>query len=169
MIPSDPGRRTFLGTGIKGGHHDQLLHDFCDRHPQIVIVKESEKIVGAVYRKYSQHWWKGSGSKPALSDSRFPKGGDADAGSYHSDWALAKKGGYPLPKTTFENLLSFLLAVDEAWHEWYNANALLAHSGLDDQFTHFSKMVGVQITAFFDYYPPDKFRLRTVFVEASWF
>lgn len=62
MIPSDPGRRAFLSNGIKGGHHDKLLHDFVDSHPQIVIVKEAEKIVGgAVYRKYSQYRWKGSG------------------------------------------------------------------------------------------------------------
>lgn len=115
MIPSDPGRRPFLGTGIKGGHHDNLLHDFVHHHPQIVVVKEAEKLVGgAVYRKYSQYRWQGSGPKPASHDSRFPKPGDALAGTYDSDWVVAKQRGVPHPKTTFSSLQSFLLAVDEA-------------------------------------------------------
>ncbi|MGB0386713.1 MAG: hypothetical protein ACPGWR_18025 [Ardenticatenaceae bacterium] len=170
MIPSDPGRRLFWQAGIKGGHHDKLLHDFVDSHPQYIIVKEAEKLVGGlVYRKYSQYRWKGSGPKPLPHDSRFPKPGDAGAGTSHSDWVLAKRGGVALPKTTFENLLSFLVAADEAWYKWYDANSVKAHSGFDEQFTHFSMFAGIELTGFFDYILPDQFRLRTVFVEASWF
>jgi hypothetical protein len=101
---------------------------------------------------------------------RFPKPGDADAGTFHSDWELAKKGGIPLPKTTFSNLYNFFLEVDEAWHQWYQANKILAHSGVDDKFTYFAMLRGIQVTGFFyEIRSTSQFRLRTAFVEASWF
>lgn len=169
MIPLDPGRRRFLGHGIQGGHHDQFLHDFVKNHPQIVIVKEAEKIVGGiVYRKYSQYRFRGSGIKPRSHDSRFPKPGDAAAGSYHSDWVLAKQKGMPHPKTTFSNLEDFLLVVDEAWFRWYAANSAHVRSGLN-YFTHFSTLFGVLLTGFFRHIPPDQFHFQTLYVEASWF
>ena len=169
MIPSDPGRRLFSQAGIKGGHHDKLLHDFVHNHPQIVIVKEAEKVVGgAVYCKYSQYRWKGSGPKPTPSDSRFPKQGDALAGTYYSDWVVAKQRGVPHPKTTFSNLQNFLLAVDEAWHRWYLVHGHRA-SGKTILFTQTAKFAALDITGYLHHIPPHQFRLQTVFVEASWF
>ncbi|MGB0386989.1 MAG: hypothetical protein ACPGWR_19410 [Ardenticatenaceae bacterium] len=171
MIPLDPGRRTFLRDGINGGHHDGLLHEFINHHPKYVIVKEAQKVAnGVLYRKYSQYRWKGSGPKPKAHDPRFPKPGDADAGTYDSDWALAKQAGVPLPKTTFSTLQDFLPAVDEAWSRWYNANTKLASSKARRPFTHHSTLTGIEVTGFFNYIRlTDQFRLKTVFVEASWF
>jgi hypothetical protein len=169
MIPLDPGRRRFLGHGIQGGHHDHFLHDFVKKHPQIVIVKEAEKAVsGIVYRKYSQYRFRGSGSKPTSYDSRFPKAGDAAAGTYHSDWVLAKQKGMPHPKSTFSSLEDFLLVVDEAWLRWYAAKSAHVSSGVND-FSHFSTLFGVLLTGFFRHIPPDQFHFLTVYVEASWF
>jgi hypothetical protein len=170
MIPADPGRRLFRQAGISGGHHDQLLHEFVNNHLQIVIVKEAQKVArGIMYRQYSQYRWKGSGPKPTLHHSRFPTAGDAAAGTYDSDWVLAKQKGVPLPKTTFSSLQDFLPAVDEAWVLWYQANTILAHSDTVEEFTNLSTFAGIQVTGFFDYIPPDEFSLTTSFVEASWF
>jgi hypothetical protein len=73
MIPLDPGRRTFLQSGLKGGHDDGLLHEFINSHPKYVIVKEAEKVAkGVTYRKYSPYRWQGSGPKPTPHDPRFP-------------------------------------------------------------------------------------------------
>ncbi|MGB0387434.1 MAG: hypothetical protein ACPGWR_21665 [Ardenticatenaceae bacterium] len=170
LIPVDRGRRAFLGDGINGGHHDKLLHEFVNSHPQIVIVKEAQKVArGIIYRQYSQYRWEGSGAKPAPHDSRYPSPGDAALGRYDSDWALAKQGRVPLPKTTFSSLQDFLLALDEAWLGWFGANSVLALLGVANQFTYFSTYTGIQVTGFFDYIPPDQFLLTTAFVEASWF
>jgi hypothetical protein len=169
MIPLDPGRRLFSQKGIKGGHYDRELQDFVNRHPRYVIVKEAEKVKkGVIYRKYSQYRWAGSGSKPGPHDKRFPKPGDALAGTYHSDWLLAKKGGTPLPKTTFSSLQDFLLVVDEVWIEWYSATPIHIRRHVTE-FIHFSTSVGILLTVFFRYIPPNHFHLRTAFVEASWF
>jgi len=169
MIPRDPGRSFFLRLGINGGHHDRWLHDFIDSHPQYVMVKEAEKVAGGVVcRKYSQYRWEGSGPKPAPHDKRFPKLGDAVAGTYDSDWRLAKMGRVPLPKTTFESLLSFLVAVDEAWYLWHDAHSMLTFTGTV-RFSHFSPFAGIQVTGFFRQVAPDVFLIQTVFVEASWF
>ena len=170
MIPLDPGRRLFSQDGIKGGHDETLLHEFVNSHPQIVIVKEAEKVAkGVVYRKYSQYRWDGSGPKPSSHDKRFPKPGDAMAGKYDSDWILAKRKGVPLPKTTFSNPEDFLLAVDEAWFLWYKANAVLALLGITTEFTYFSSEAGIQITGFFYYISGTDYGLDTAYVEASWF
>ena len=169
MIPLDPGRRLFLTMGINGGHHDQWLHDFVRNHPQIVIVKEAEKVVGGIiYRKYSQYRFRGSGPKPEPHDSRFPKVGDAAAGTFNVEWELAKQGKVPLPKTTFSSLHDFLLAVDSAWQEWYNAKPVYLPSGMN-RFTIFSTLAGIQVTAFFNHVQPDDFDLQTAYVEALWF
>ena len=48
MIPVDPGRRLFSQDGINGGHDETQLHQFVNRHPQIVIIKEAEKIAKGV-------------------------------------------------------------------------------------------------------------------------
>ena len=134
-----------------------------------MIVKEAEKVAGGVvYRKYSQYRWEGSGPKPAPHDKRFPKPGDAVAGTYDSDWRLAKMGRVPLPKTTFENFLSFLVAVDEAWYLWHDAHSTLTFIGTTS-FTHFSTFAGIQVTGFFRHISADDFLLQTVYVEASWF
>lgn len=170
MIPLDPGRRQFWQNGINGGHHEALLHEFVDTHPQIVIVKEAEKVAkGVVYRKYSQYRWEGSGSKPSSHDKRFPKPGDAMAGKYDSSFRLAKRKGVALPKTTFSNLQNFLLAVDEAWLLWHKANPVLAALGITTEFTYFSSEAGIQVTGFFDYISGTHYRLDTAYVEASWF
>ena len=170
MIPVDPGRGNFLRLGINGGHHDRLLHDFVNSHPQYIIIEEAQKAVGrVVYRKYSQYRWEGSGPKPEPHDCRFPKRGDAAAGTYDSAWALAKQRGVPRPKTTFSSLQDFLPAVDEAWRRWYKTNRTLAHSGRTTTFTYFSTFVGIQVTGFFGRIRPHHFYLQTVFVEASWF
>ena len=56
MIALDSGRRLFSQNGINGGHDETLLHEFINNHPQIVIVKEAQKVAkGVVYRKYSQY------------------------------------------------------------------------------------------------------------------
>lgn len=170
MLPIDLGRRFFLQYGINGGHHDTLLHEFVNHHPQIVIVKEAEKVVkGVVYRKYSQYRFRGSGPKPNPHDKRFPKPGDAVTGKYHSDWELAKQGGIPLPKTTFSSLNDFLLAVDEAWFLWLRANFALVRSGITTEFTHFSNEANIQVTGFFYRISKNHYRLDTAYVEASWF
>jgi hypothetical protein len=170
MIPRDPGRGNFLRLGINGGHHDRLLHDFVNNHPQYIMIEEAKKAVGhVVYRKYSQYCWKGRGRKPKPHDSRFPRLGDAAASTYDSDWGLAKQRGVPLPKTTFSSLQDFLPAVDEAWWRWCQANKKLAHSQTIEPFTFFSEISEIQVSGFFDYIPPDEFSLRTSFVEASWF
>ncbi|MGB0386096.1 MAG: hypothetical protein ACPGWR_14915 [Ardenticatenaceae bacterium] len=170
MIPADPGRRLFRQAGISGGHHDKLLGEFVNNHPQIIIVKEAQKEArGIIYRQYSQYRWQGSGPKPMPHDSRFPTAGDAAAGTYDSDWMLAKQKGAPLPKTTFSSLQDFLPGVDEAWLGWYGANSVLAPLGVTNQFTYFSTLVDIQVTGFFDYIPPDHFLVTTAFVEASWF
>jgi hypothetical protein len=170
MIPLDPGRRLFSQDGIKGGHDETLLHEFVNSHPQIVIVKEAEKVAkGVVYRKYSQYRWDGSGSKPSSHDKRFPKPSDAMAGKYDSRWILAKRKGVPLPKTTFSNRDNFLLAVDEAWLLWYKANAVLAPLGITTEFTYFSSEAGIQVTGFFYYISGTDYGLDTAYVEASWF
>jgi hypothetical protein len=171
MIPLDLGRSTFSQDGINGGHDETQLHEFVNGHPQIVIIKEAEKVAkGVVYRKYSQYRWHGSGPKPNPYDKRFPKPGDAATGKYHSDWILAKQRAVPLPKTTFSSLQGFLPAIDEAWLRWYRANSALAYSGGGTHpFTYFSTFALIQVTGFFDYIPPDQFRLQTAYVEASWF
>ena len=169
MIPLDPGYRPFLGAGIQGGHHDGLLNDFVNNHPKIVIVKEAEKIAGGiVYRKYSQYRFLGSGPKPTPHDKRFPKAGDAAAGTYHSDWIVAKQGGMPRPKTTFSSLPPFLLVVDEVWHHWYEANKAHLPTGTN-RFTHFLMGPGILLTGFFQNTSKGLLRLTTVYVEASWF
>jgi hypothetical protein len=74
----------------------------------------------------------------------------------------------PLPKTTFEELYSFLLAVDEVWHKWHNAHSTLTFIGTT-MFTDFSTFAGIQVTGFFRHTPPEPPLLQTVYVEASWF
>ena len=169
MIPVDPGRRAFSQDGINGGHDEAMLHEFVNSHSQIVIVKEAEKVAkGVVYRKYSQYRWDGSGPKPTPHDPRFPKPGDGAAGTYHSDWILAKQRGVPLPKTTFSSRQDFLLAVDEAWLRWVSANPLLAHKKMI-LFTYFSSEAGIQVTGFVQRDAFGNFQLQTAYVEASWF
>lgn len=169
MIPLDPGRRLFLTTGINGGHDEKWLHDFVDNHAKFVIVKEAEKLAGGIiYRNYSQYRWKGSGPKPELPDSRFPKPGDAAAGTYHADWELAQQRGVPLPKTTFSSLHDFLLAVDDAWQAWYNTKPPHLPNGTNS-FTTYKAVGGIQVTVFFYHIKPDLFDLQTAYVEASWF
>jgi hypothetical protein len=170
MIPVDPGRGAFLRDGINGGHDDSLLHEFVDSHPQIVIVKEAEKVAkGVVYRKYSQYYFRGIGPKPGMYDKRFPKPGDAAAGKYHSSFRLAKRKGVPLPKTTFSSIADFLLAVDEAWLLWHRANSALIRLGITTEFTYFSSEAGCQVTGFFYRISKSHYRLETAYVEASWF
>jgi hypothetical protein len=162
----------FVKQGISGCHVTAELEAFEKANPAWAFELEKTKAAaGTTFHRYKQWLWKGSGTPPTSRALR-PGGSKFNP----ADWTASTA-----PKTTAEDLQTLLREAEDAWGVWRNANPTLATSG--EEFGRglagtnppaISTGSKVEFSGFLDYIPATsttgaQWRLRTAFVDASWF
>ncbi|MFZ5443178.1 MAG: DUF4157 domain-containing protein [Myxococcota bacterium] len=161
---------TFVKEGIGGCHVTAELQAFEKANPQWAFELEKTKAAaGTTFRRYKQWLWKGSGAAPTSKALR-PGGSKFNP----ADWISATP-----PKTTADSLQVLLSEGEDAWGAWHLANPAASVSSLGNFGSYTGTAVaratsGIEFSGYFSYLPatstaPARWRLRTLFVDGSWF
>jgi hypothetical protein len=172
LRPKPTAGSTFASNGVNGGHVTAELQAFEKANPAYAFeldrVKQSAS--GATYRRFNQYLWNGTGPAPTSKALR-PGGSKFNA----ADWVKSSS-----PKTAADDIGALLADAEDAWARWHAANPGLAASdkafgrGLAGAKPPAVSASNVEFSGFFDYTPatsttPARWRIKTVFVDASWF
>ncbi|MFP2929652.1 hypothetical protein ACLESO_31530, partial [Pyxidicoccus sp. 3LG] len=152
--------------GLSGGHDNKVLQDWLRNRPRIHLVETGQKTLpnGSKVYRYDQYRWKGPGEPPPMTDTaKRPGGASFEPGK----WVRSDQ-----PKTTADDSPAMFALAEDAFMAWYQKNQALAQTS-----TKFGPetVQGVAFGGFYEVIPPQppsttpRFRLRTVYVEASWF
>ena len=162
----------FVSRGIGGCHVTAELRAFEKANPRWAFeLERTREAGGTVFRRYKQWLWKDGTKPPPTSRALRPGGSRFKA----ADWTESLA-----PKTTADDLHTLLLEAEDAWGAWRTANPTAATSrrefgrGLAGTNPAAVSSSGVEFSGFFDYFPATsdvaaRWRLSTVFVDASWF
>ncbi|WP_205650236.1 eCIS core domain-containing protein [Actinoplanes solisilvae] len=162
----------FVNRGINGCHVTAELEAFAKANPRWGFEQLQVKpAAGTTFRHYRQWIWKSTTVPPPTSRALRPGGSRFNAG----DWTPSTS-----PKTTGDSLPVLLRETEDAWGAWRHANPTAATTtnefgrGLAGTNPAAISTSGVDFSGFFDYVAatsttPAYWRLRTAFVDASWF
>jgi hypothetical protein len=162
----------FIKEGINGCHVTSELEAFEAANPRWAFELEKSKAAGGTtFRRYKQWLWNDPATPPPTSRALRPGGSKFKP----ADWTPSTS-----PKTTADDLQTLLREGEDAWGSWRNTNSGLATTtdefgrGLAGTNPPAISSSTVEFSGFFDFIPgtsgtAPQWRIRTFFVDASWF
>jgi hypothetical protein len=174
---------SFVNMGVRGGHVTAELQAFEKANPKFAFVKTSPatpKPGRAGYHRYEQYLWDDVAAKsptpPPLGSPARPGGAAFNPAHWQKSVQL---------KTTADDLQKMLIEMEDAFAKWRTANPTLATTqeqwgrgltpaGASGSNPPAVSAGGVEFSGYFTYTPatsttPATWRIRTAFVEGSWF
>ncbi len=189
MFPQARTGSSFVADGLGGGHVEANLRSWLARNPTYAVVETTPAArASSGFHRYEQwHYTGAPGTEPPIGALNRP-GGTGFNPTAPGYWVRSS-----MVKTTVEDIQVLLQQGEDAFNQWRLADRVRA---LDDSVA-FGRGIappqsagapagtaaprvpaiserGIEFGGFFDYVPPSTnapayWRIRTLFIESSWF